>query len=64
MIIPLICGTAHWIPDAFIRIFGTGSSLWTYAVVLLFLVVVHFPYILRYLDEDRKRDGSDRPATT
>ena len=52
------------IPDAFIRTFGTGSSPGTYVVVLLFLLVVHFPHILRYLDEDRKRDGSDRPGTT
>ena len=52
------------IPDAFIRTFGTGSSPGTYMVLLLFLVVVHFPHILRYLDEEGKRDGSDRPGTT
>ena len=53
-----------WISDAFIRTFGTGSSLGTYVVMLLFLLVVHFPHILRYLDEGRKCDGSDQPGTT
>ena len=53
-----------WISEAFIRIFGTRSSPWTYVAVLLLLLVVHFPHILRYLDEDRKHEDSDRPDMT
>ena len=58
----------EWIPGALVGIFGTGSSPETYIAVLLFLFVVHFPYVLRFLlrllEGDQKRDDSDRPDTT
>ena len=60
--------TVEWIPDALVNVFGTGSSPETYVAVLLFLFVVHFPYILRLLlrllEGDPKPDGSKRPDTT
>ena len=58
----------EWIPGALVGIFGTGSSPETYIAVLLFLFVVHFPYVLRFLlrllEGDQRRDDSDRPDTT
>ena len=59
---------AEWIPDALVNIFGTGSSLETYVAVLLFLFVVHFPYIFRFLlrllEDAPKPDDPKQSGTT
>ncbi len=49
---------AEWVRDTLIGLFGTGGSLLTYIGVLLFLLVVYFPHILRWLDPDRKPQDS------
>ena len=59
---------AEWIPDVLVDLFGTGSSPETYVAVLLFLLVVHFPYIVRFLfrllEGDPKPDDPKRSETT
>lgn len=45
---------AEWVRDTLIGFFGTGGSLLTYMGVLLFLLIVYFPHILRWLDPDSK----------
>ena len=58
----------EWIPGALVGVFGTGSSPETYVAVLLFLLVVHFPYIvrflLRFLEGDPKPDDPKQPGPT
>lgn len=49
---------AGWIRGILVNLFGTGGSLLTYIGVLLFLLVVYFPHILRWLDPDRKPQDS------
>lgn len=44
------------IPKALVHVFGTGSTPLTYIAVLLFLFVVHFPHLLRFVE----KWGSDR----
>ena len=45
----------EWIPKTLIGVFGTGGTLTTYIAVFLLLLVVHFPYLLRWLE----KNGSD-----
>ena len=58
----------EWIPGALVGVFGTGSSPETYVAVLLFLLVVHFPYIVRFLlrllEGDPKPDDPKQPGPT
>ena len=53
--------SVEWIPEALVHVFGTGSSPLTYIAVLLFLFVVHFPHLLRFVEkwgsEGSGRDG-------
>ena len=49
---------AGWIREILVNLFGTGGSLLTYIGVLLFLLVVYFPHILRWLDPDSKPQDS------
>lgn len=53
--------SVEWIPEALVRVFGTGSTPLTYIAVLLFLFVVHFPHLLRVVErwgsEGSGRDG-------
>ena len=56
-------GYQEWISDTLVRIFGTGSSPLTYMAVLLFLLVIHFPHILRLLEDDPKSDDPEQRGT-
>lgn len=55
----------EWIPEFLVGTFGTGGSPLTYLAVLSFLLLVHFPYILRYVHrEDGKSDDARGPGAT
>ena len=41
----------EWIPKALVDVFGTGSTPPTYIALLLFLLVVHFPHLLRLAEQ-------------
>ena len=56
-------GYQEWISNTLVRIFGTGSSPLTYMAVLLFLLVIHFPHILRLLEDDPKSDDPEQRGT-
>lgn len=50
--------SVEWIPEALVDVFGTGSTPLTYIALLLFLLVVHFPHLLRLAE----KWGSDHEA--
>ena len=41
----------EWIPKALVDVFGTGSTPATYIALLLFLLIVHFPHLLRLAEQ-------------
>ena len=56
-------GYQEWISDTLVRTFGTGGSPLTYMAVLLFLLVIHFPHILRLLEDDPRSDDPEQRGT-
>ena len=53
----------EWISDTLVDTFGTRGSLLSYSIVFLFLLVIYFLPVLRFLGDEPKRGDPERPGT-